>query len=135
VTWIRNQKGFIFIDAMVALVLLGSMLIAIAAAYQYVARNTITNERYNQALALAKREVENLRLGDGAAYVAPTPSTTTIQNTKYNITVDDAITVPDIAVYNDPAHPNRLRPVRFTVTWQDVQNQDSTIELVGYHYE
>jgi Tfp pilus assembly protein PilV len=146
---IRNQKGFLLIDACVALIFLGTMIIAIATAFPYVARNAATNEKYNQALLLAKNEVEKLRLGDGTAYIKPTPtSPTTVQGTEYTIIVDDTMAVSNLTSYNtatSPAsyntvHPNRVKPVKFTVTWKDVtwkvvKDNVSKIELVGYHYE
>ena len=68
--YLSNKKGWIFVDVLIATVLIAVALVSIVQAYGYLPKISNYNQRYNEALMIAKTELETLRLQDS------TPSTT-----------------------------------------------------------
>ena len=65
--YLFNQKGWLFVDILIAAALISIALVSIVNAYGYLPKVSNYNQRYNEALMLAKTEMETLRLKDNTS--------------------------------------------------------------------
>ena len=65
--YLFNQKGWLFVDILISAALISIALVSIVNAYGYLPKVSNYNQRYNEALMLAKTEMETLRLKDNTS--------------------------------------------------------------------
>ena len=140
---IFNQKGWLLIDALIASVLLSIAIIGIVKVFSYTTITSSYHEHYNEALMIAKTEIENLRLSDNTG--TPPFTTSNADNTlvttvlspnrpnfSYTVTkkILNASEVSDASITT-----NTLNTIRVTVSWTDISNQNRSIQLEDYWYD
>ena len=143
---ISNQKGWLLVDALIASVLLSIAIVGIIKVFSYTTTTSSYNEHYNEALMIAKTEIENFRLSDNRSNDMPlfTPNSTTNNalvttvaspnkpNFNYTVTkkILTATEVTDSAITT-----STLNTIRVTVSWTDISNHIRSVQLEGYRYE
>ena len=142
---ISNQKGWLLVDALIASVLLSIAIVGIIKVFSYTTTTASYNEHYNEALMIAKTEIENFRLSDNRSNDMPlfTPNSTTNNalvttvaspnkpNFNYTVTkkILTATEVTDSAITT-----STLNTIRVTVSWTDISNHIRSVQLEGYCY-
>ena len=142
---ISNQKGWLLVDALIASVLLSIAIVGIIKVFSYTTTTASYNEHYNEALMIAKTEIENFRLSDNRSNDMPlfTPNSTTNNalvttvaspnkpNFNYTVTkkILTATEVTDSAITT-----STLNTIRVTVSWTDISNRIRSVQLEGYCY-
>ena len=142
---ISNQKGWLLVDALIASVLLSIAIVGIIKVFSYTTTTASYNEHYNEALMIAKTEIENFRLSDNRSNDMPlfTPNSTTNNalvttvaspnkpNFNYTVTkkILTATEVTDSAITT-----STLNTIRVTVSWTDTSNHIRSVQLEGYCY-
>ena len=142
---ISNQKGWLLVDALIASVLLSIAIVGIIKVFSYTTTTASYNEHYNEALMIAKTEIENFRLSDNRSNDMPlfTPNSTTNNalvttvaspnkpNFNYTVTkkILTATEVTDSAITT-----STLNTIRVTVSWTDTSNNIRSVQLEGYCY-
>ena len=143
---ISNQKGWLLVDALIASVLLSIAIVGIIKVFSYTTTTASYNEHYNEALMIAKTEIEIFRLSDNRSNDMPlfTPNSTTNNalvttvaspnkpNFNYTVTkkILTATEVTDSAITT-----STLNTIRVTVSWTDISNHIRSVQLEGYCYE
>ena len=141
---ISNQKGWLLVDALIASVLLSIAIVGIIKVFSYTTTTASYNEHYNEALMIAKTEIENFRLSDNTRLPLFTPNSTTNNalvttvaspnkpNFNYTVTkkILTATEVTDSAITT-----STLNTIRVTVSWTDISNHIRSVQLEGYRYE
>ena len=143
---ISNQKGWLLVDALIASVLLSIAIVGIIKVFSYTTTTASYNEHYNEALMIAKTEIENFRLSDNRSTGMPLfiPNSTTNNalvttvaspnkpNFNYTVTkkILTATEVTDSAITT-----STLNTIRVTVSWTDISNHIRSVQLEGYCYE
>ena len=143
---IFNQRGWLLVDALIASVLLSIAIVGIIKVFSYTTTTASYNEHYNEALMIAKTEIENFRLSDNRSNDMPlfTPNSTTNNalvttvaspnkpNFNYTVTkkILTATEVTDSAITT-----STLNTIRVTVSWTDISNHIRSVQLEGYRYE
>ena len=143
---ISNQKGWLLVDALIASVLLSIAIVGIIKVFSYTTTTSSYNEHYNEALMIAKTEIENFRLSDNRSTGMPLfiPNSTTNNalvttvaspnkpNFNYTVTkkILTATEVTDSAITT-----STLNTIRVTVSWTDISNHIRSVQLEGYRYE
>lgn len=143
---ISNQKGWLLVDALIASVLLSIAIVGIIKVFSYTTTTASYNEHYNEALMIAKTEIENFRLSDNRSNDMPlfTPNSTTNNalvttvaspnkpNFNYTVTkkILTATEVTDSAITT-----STLNTIRVTVSWTDISNHIRSVQLEGYCYD
>ncbi len=133
-------------DALIASVLLSIAIVGIIKVFSYTTTTASYNEHYNEALMIAKTEIENFRLSDNRSNDMPlfTPNSTTNNalvttvaspnkpNFNYTVTkkILTATEVTDSAITT-----STLNTIRVTVSWTDISNHIRSVQLEGYRYE
>ncbi len=133
-------------DALIASVLLSIAIVGIIKVFSYTTTTASYNEHYNEALMIAKTEIENFRLSDNRSNDMPlfTPNSTTNNalvttvaspnkpNFNYTVTkkILTATEVTDSAITT-----STLNTIRVTVSWTDISNHIRSVQLEGYCYE
>ena len=133
-------------DALIASVLLSIAIVGIIKVFSYTTTTASYNEHYNEALMIAKTEIENFRLSDNRSTDMPlfTPNSTTNNalvttvaspnkpNFNYTVTkkILTATEVTDSAITT-----STLNTIRVTVSWTDISNHIRSVQLEGYRYE
>ena len=133
-------------DALIASVLLSIAIVGIIKVFSYTTTTASYNEHYNEALMIAKTEIENFRLSDNRSNDMPlfTPNSTTNNalvttvaspnkpNFNYTVTkkILTATEVTDSAITT-----STLNTIRVTVSWTDISNHIRSVHLEGYCYE
>lgn len=143
---ISNQKGWLLVDALIASVLLSIAIVGIIKVFSYTTTTASYNEHYNEALMIAKTEIENFRLSDNRSTDMPlfTPNSTT-NNTltttvaspnkpNFNYTVTKKI-LTATEVTDSAITTSTLNTIRVTVSWTDISNHIRSVQLEGYCYE
>ena len=132
-------------DALIASVLLSIAIVGIIKVFSYTTTTASYNEHYNEALMIAKTEIENFRLSDNRSNDMPlfTPNSTTNNalvttvaspnkpNFNYTVTkkILTATEVTDSAITT-----STLNTIRVTVSWTDISNHIRSVQLEGYCY-
>ena len=141
---ISNQKGWLLVDALIASVLLSIAIVGIIKVFSYTTTTASYNEHYNEALMIAKTEIENFRLSDNTRLPLFTTNSTTNNalvttvaspnkpNFNYTVTkkILTATEVTDSAITT-----STLNTIRVTVSWTDISNHIRSVQLEGYCYE
>ena len=122
---LKGQKGFIFIDALVGMVILTVALTALAVAYRQATITTVAAREYNNAVYLAQETAEKLKVNDGkkattveAADWTQFDTSTTINNVEYRVKTNTT----DV---------NSLKQTKITVSWP---KNTTGISIVSYYY-
>ena len=140
---ISNQKGWLLVDALIASVLLSIAIVGIIKVFSYTTTTASYNEHYNEALMIAKTEIENFRLSDNTRLPLFTTNSTTNNalvttvaspnkpNFNYTVTkkILTATEVTDSAITT-----STLNTIRVTVSWTDISNHIRSVQLEGYCY-
>ena len=123
-----NQKGWLLVDVLIATALISIALVSIVNAYGYLPKVSNYNQRYNEALMLAKTEMETLRLKDNtsaSSFSLPADKTVT-SNNNANFTYSVSFTTINPTT--------TLRPIRISVSWTDLNHRTQVVRLDGYCY-
>lgn len=123
--FLKGQAGFIFIDALVGMVILTVALTALAVAYRQATITTVAARNYNNAVYLAQEAVEELKKNDGQLAAA---FTTTLTNSK--------ITINNVGYSITPSTTDlsaTLKEVKISVSWPN-NTHSPPVELVSYYY-
>ena len=123
-----NQKGWLLVDVLIATALISVALVSIVNAYGYLPKVSNYNQRYNEALMLAKTEMETLRLKDNtsaSSFSLPADKTVT-SNNNANFTYSVSFTTINPTT--------TLRPIRISVSWTDLNHRTQVVRLDGYCY-
>ena len=143
---ISNQKGWFLVDALIASVLLSIAIVGIIKVFSYTTTTASYNEHYNEALMIAKTEIENFRLSDNRSNDMPlfTPNSTTNNalvttvaspnKPNFNYTVTKKI-LTTTEVTDSAITTSTLNTIRVTVSWTDISNHIRSVQLEGYCYE
>ena len=143
---ISNQKGWLLVDALIASVLLSIAIVGIIKVFSYTTTTASYNEHYNEALMIAKTEIENFRLSDNRSNDMPlfTPNSTTNNalvttvaspnKPTFNYTVTKKI-LTATEVTDSAITTSTLNTIRVTVSWTDISNHIRSVQLEGYCYE
>lgn len=126
--YLFNQKGWLFVDILIAAALISIALVSIVNAYGYLPKVSNYNQRYNEALMLAKTEMETLRLKDNtsaSSFSLPADKTVT-SNNNANFTYSVSFTTINPTT--------TLRPIRISVSWTDLNHRTQVVRLDGYCY-
>ena len=126
--YLFNQKGWLFVDILIAAALISIALVSIVQAYGYLPKISNYNQRYNEALMLAKTEMETLRLKDNtsaSSFSLPADKTVT-SNNNANFTYSVSFTTINPTT--------TLRPIRISVSWTDLNHRTQVVRLDGYCY-
>lgn len=120
---LNNQKGFVFVDALIGMVILAVALTALALAYRQASITTVAARDYNNAVFLAQQAAEMLKENDGktaaTADWAQADKTTTINNVEYTVATTRGTVL------------NSLQPVTITVSWL---NHPNGVSITNYYY-
>ena len=142
---ISNQKGWLLVDALIASVLLSIAIVGIIKVFSYTTTTASYNEHYNEALMIAKTEIENFRLSDNRSNDMPlfTPNSTTNNalvttvaspnKPNFNYTVTKKI-LTTTEVTDSALTTSTLNTIRVTVSWTDISNHIRSVQLEGYCY-
>ena len=126
--YLFNQKGWLFVDILISAALISIALVSIVNAYGYLPKVSNYNQRYNEALMLAKTEMETLRLKDNtsaSSFSLPADKTVTSNNnTNFTYSVSFTTINPTTT----------LRPIRISVSWTDLNHRTQVVRLDGYCY-
>ena len=123
-----NQKGWLLVDVLIATALISVALVSIVNAYGYLPKVSNYNQRYNEALMIAKTEMETLRLKDNtsaSSFSLPADKTVT-SNNNANFTYSVSFTTINPTT--------TLRPIRISVSWTDLNHRTQVVRLDGYCY-
>ena len=146
---ISNQKGWLLVDALIASVLLSIAIVGIIKVFSYTTTTASYNEHYNEALMIAKTEIENFRLSDNRLtdstrlpLFTPNSNTnnalvTTVASPNkpnFNYTVTKKI-LTATEVTDSAITTSTLNTIRVTVSWTDISNHIRSVQLEGYRYE
>ena len=126
--YLFNQKGWLFVDILIAAALISIALVSIVNAYGYLPKVSNYNQRYNEALMIAKTEMETLRLKDNtsaSSFSLPADKTVT-SNNNANFTYSVSFTTINPTT--------TLRPIRISVSWTDLNHRTQVVRLDGYCY-
>jgi len=121
--FLKSQKGFIFIDALVGMVILSVALLALAAAYRQATITTVAAREYNNAVYVAQQAAEELKRNDGRttgnADWTIANGTETINNVPYTVNVPP------------PLIENLVAKANITVSWPE---NNTGISITSYYY-
>ena len=131
-------------DALIASVLLSIAIVRIIKVFSYTTTTASYNEHYNEALMIAKTEIENFRLSDNTRLPLFTPNSTTNNalvttvaspnKPNFNYTVTNKI-LTATEVTDSAITTSTLNTIRVTVSWTDISNHIRSVQLEGYCYE
>lgn len=131
---LNNQKGWIYIDALVGLIVLSVGLLALTIAFRQSTITGTRNTNYDQAVYIAEQTVEEFRRNDGRQIANADFSLTTPQTFRgivYNIE-GTPIAVNNIT---ELITNHLILPYRVTVSWTDnATNNIHSVQLISYYY-
>lgn len=134
---LKNQKGWLLFDAMVAIVFLALALLSLQYAYSYSVKAAVSARNYNTAISLAQQVAEEFRKNDGIATAATfdaalpadtIPNPQTIKGVQFTITTekinDLSIADPTIVAY------------KITVSWEEAAGNSTiakSLYIINYY--
>ncbi len=130
----RCQRGWIFIDALIGMVIVAIALTALAVAYSQSTASSASSNNYLRAVYIAQAQLESLKRFDRQlpnSIVLPAPQQMTMGGYPQQFTVQ----VQQINVAALGGLGERLVPVRVTVTWQEPRGGAGQVQLTGYYYQ
>ena len=128
-----KRSGFMLVDGMVAVLIVAIGLVALAFMYTQGINTRVAGERRQAAVQMAGQGMEKLKKADGKTESA-------LQDIVNDINDDDPIAVDVLGEYTvrseivqetEPTGTNttqKLETVRVTVTWNDPQAAEMTLE-------
>lgn len=121
-----KKSGFVFVDALMATVLLSIGIVALLAAYTQSTKVSIAATERQTALYLAQSELELLKQQyDGTSNtVSAYIDTVTTNNKTYKITMNVSSRPSAISAYT------KIIPLTVTISW----NADDSLSLTEYIY-
>lgn len=129
----HSQGGWILIDIIIGILILGVALTALAMAFRQSTITGMAARNYNQAVYIAEQKIENLRKNDGKKATDSTidwgPQTETIP-AKNGLPQFKVITNP--LTVTEAIKSTYVRPFRITVTWQE--SSAKQIQVSSYYY-
>ena len=130
ITILNKQKGWIFVDSLLAMVIVSIALVALLSAFMQTTKASSVATNYNQALFLAQETIEELKIQDGRERINLPNVIPPVQRNNVIFTITAAeITVADTAL-NVNVHPVRIR-----VSWTEpVSGIVNEVIIVNYYY-
>lgn len=131
----RNQDGWIFIDALVGMIIVATALTALLLMYTQATKGTTNNRNYNNAIYVAQRSLEDIKQYEGTSTIKalPTnvidPPTTTVDGVTYTVHIG-SLTVSD-------SLDTHINPYQATVSWTDTTISPAvtrSINVAAYYY-
>ena len=128
-----KRSGFMLVDGMVAVLIVAIGLVALAFMYTQGINTRVAGERRQAAVQMAGQGMEKLKKADGKTESA-------LQDIVNDMNDDDPIAVDVLGEYTvrseivqetEPTGTNttqKLETVRVTVTWNDPQAAEMTLE-------
>ncbi len=134
---VNGQQGWIFVDALIGMVILAVALAAMMIMYRQATIANTTSRDYDAAVYIAQQHLENIKrfdaqpLQDGKLVSVnfTNPSAETVNGTVFTTTIAPVATTEDL--------DNHLHPYQATVTWMDRTANPPTqrqIRIVAYYY-
>lgn len=122
---VKNERGWILIDALIGVIIVAIALTALAVAYRQATVVTVSSTNQVRALNIAQDTIEGLKRFDRQPAIT-LPARTTVGQ----FTVDVVrLTVPQVN------YLPRLAPVEVTVTWTEAGGANGTVRITGYYYQ
>ena len=118
----NNMHGWIFIDALVGIVIVATALTCIILAYTQLTKATILTTNKTQALYIAQQALEYFKFNDGQTGSPDFSYSST--NGIYSISVNQNVSV-------SVGGNAKIYPVQVSVKWN---NTDTPITLTSYYY-
>lgn len=132
--YLRNRQGWIFIDALIGMVIVALALTSLVMAYFQATSAAVSSNNYLRAVYIAQAELEDLK-----QYDRQPPGTITLpplrQAEMEGSPQQFTVRVEQIAVAAVDALDLRLVPVRVTVTWREANGAAGQVQLTGYYYQ
>jgi|GEM_PF-1209331 len=131
---LKSQKGWILVDSIAGMIILGTAVIALLLAFTQATKGTVSSTNRTQATYLAQQALENLKAQDGNSAINTTIVPQVPPLDKYTIVID---TPPVDAITSDANQLGTyLKPYQVTVTWSDTSGGPASknITMVGYCY-
>lgn len=135
---LKNQKGWILFDALVAIVFLALALLSLQYAYTYSMKAAVSARNYNTAISLAQQVAEEFRKNDGIATSAATfdaalpadtiPNPQTIKGVQFTITTEQ---ITDLSIA-DPT----IVAYKITVSWEEAAGNSTiakSLYIINYY--
>ncbi|AIF51328.1 hypothetical protein [Pelosinus sp. UFO1] len=113
-----SEKGWIFIDSILGIVILVVAILALAGTYIMSAKSNTYAKNYGQALAIAQQYAENHKVSD-STFTTETHGIFTVK--------------PIINVATNDNLGKSITPVEIVVDWHE-QSGDKHISIVNYYY-
>jgi Tfp pilus assembly protein PilV len=162
--YVKNQKGWLIVDALLAMVVLSVALAGIMISYTQISKHTQATKNYNQAVMIARQAVENSRQynnerpGDPTAGFTPpqikdglddiiekiNENNAKTENKKFTLACRyDGLKIDDSAIKGATITDTtaaKLLPAKFIVTWDEPAFKKGnvipkrTIEIIDYYY-
>lgn len=133
---VRDRRGWVFIDALIGMVIVALALTALAMAYFQATSASSSANNNLRAVYIAQAQLEALKRFDRQDFATnpvtlSAPQQVTMPNYPLPFTVQvDQLTVPAVAGLSP-----RLIPVRVTVTWQERNGVTGQVQMTGYYYQ
>lgn len=122
---LKKKEGWIFIDCLLAMVILSIALTALISAFTQTTKATSVSNNYNQAMFLAQQTIEDLKIQDGSSQI----NLPTVSNSGSFTIAATGISVSDTTL------DAKVKPVRVTVSWNDpVSGSTRQVIIVNYYY-
>lgn len=128
--YLNNQRAWVLIDAMIAVVIVSIALTALAMAFRQSTDVSTTSTNYVQAVYIAQQQLEQLKQYDGAAAA----------NNPFNATnlAERTVQSPGGVPYNVSfgllnSGATNLVSVQVTVKWTDA-GRSNQVQLGSYYY-
>ncbi|MDT8901889.1 hypothetical protein [Anaeroselena agilis] len=133
---LRDRRGWVFIDALIGMVIVALALTALAMAYyQSTFASASANNRL-RAVYIAQATLEDLKKFDRRDFasnpvVIPAAQQVQMQGSPVQFTVQ----VTQVAVAAIAGLSPRLVPVQVAVTWQEHNGTAGQVQMTGYYYQ
>ncbi|MEN6412385.1 MAG: type II secretion system protein [Veillonellales bacterium] len=120
----KNQRGWLYLDALIGMILVSIACVAIMAAYTQSTKATGVASNRATAVSIAEQVLESYKQYDGGTVSPPTSYTSPDPN--FSI----AITNPSVTALSGTP---KVIPVQVTVSWPAVDPQNS-VQMISYYY-
>lgn len=133
---LKNQKGWMLFDALVAIVFLAVALLSLQYAYNYSMKAAVSARNYNTAISLAQQVAEEFRKNDGIATAATfdvalpvdtIPNPQTIKGVEFTVeTKQEEVSITD----------HNIVAYRITVKWDETVGNSTTpkkLYIINYY--
>lgn len=128
---LNSQKGWVFIDALIGMVILSVALTVILMAFTQNTKTTSATKNYNEAVIIAQQTLEELKLQDGVTTTSNVFITAPPDILRNGVSFSIITSSQTVSETLD----NKLIPIRATVTWTEpTTNHAMQVQIVNYYY-